>query len=172
MNQAQNGNGPNFEPGVADLIDIELHAALDYSQLVYAATAVPLSINGLAMVRVPVSLSGSYYLTIRHRNSVATTSAIPVSFGGFDFNYAFDNPAKAYGGNLLMTTDGYYLIYSGDVNQDGNIDSGDFTPIDNDQFLFISGYLATDINGDGFIDTADFSIVDNNQFNFVGSILP
>jgi len=68
--------------------------------------------------------------------------------------------------------DGYYAIYAGDVNQDGFVDSGDSTPIDNDQFMFVSGYMVTDVNGDGFVDTGDVTYVDNNQFIFVGAVLP
>jgi hypothetical protein len=58
------------------------------------------------------------------------------------------------------------------VNQDGTVDTADFTPIDNDQSSFITGYTSSDVNGDGTVDTGDFSIVDNNQFNFIGSSTP
>jgi hypothetical protein len=68
--------------------------------------------------------------------------------------------------------DSYYAIFAGDVNQDGVIDTGDMTPIENDSFNFMNGYLNTDINGDGVIDTGDMINVVNNSYNFVGSAHP
>jgi len=172
MKQANDVNGPVFATGISDVIDVELHNAADYSITEYTASAVPLSTSGVAVVNLPGSLNAGYYLTIKHRNSVTTTTANPVSFSGSDISYTFDQPSKAFGGNLLLMADGYYLIYAGDVNQDGFVDTGDTTPIDNDQFYFVSGYVVTDINGDGTVDTADGTFVDNNQFFFIGSILP
>jgi hypothetical protein len=87
-------------------------------------------------------------------------------------NYSFDNPSKAYGGNLLQMITGQFVIYSGDVNQDGVVDTADMTPIDNDSANYAAGYLDTDVNGDGVIDTADMTIVDNNAAAYVGSITP
>ncbi|MFH1119913.1 MAG: BACON domain-containing protein, partial [Bacteroidota bacterium] len=172
MKQAHDENGPVFAAGIADVIDVEFHNASEYSITEYTASGVQLSTSGDAVVNVPAFLNGSYYLTVKHRNSVRITTANPVSFPGTEITYTFDQPAKAFGGNLLLMADGYYLIYSGDVNQDGFVDTGDTTPIDNDQFYFVSGYVVTDINGDGTVDTADGTFVDNNQFFFIGSILP
>lgn len=56
-------------------------------------------------------------------------------------------------------------IFSGDVNQDGIIDAGDLSLVDNDAFNSVSGYVVADLNGDGFVDASDLSIVDNNAFN-------
>jgi hypothetical protein len=124
------------------------------------------------VVSIPPVLNGNYYITIKHRNSIETASATPISFANPVIDYAFDLPIKVYGGNLLHAYDGYYLIFGGDVNQDGVIDTADFSPVDNDQTNFVSGYVVTDINGDGIVDTGDFNTIDNNQFNFVGTVLP
>ncbi|MFH1121736.1 MAG: PKD domain-containing protein [Bacteroidota bacterium] len=172
MIEANDISGPHFGPGVADQIAIELHNQADYATIEHIVPDVNLGTNGSASVSIPSSFSGIYYLTVRHRNSLETTSSSPVSFAGPVIDYAFDAPAAAFGGNLLEMIDGQYVIYGGDVNQDGSIDTGDGTPVDNDQFNFISGYVNTDINGDGTVDTGDGTIVDNNQFNFIGTILP
>jgi len=172
MRQASDANGAHFGAGIADLIDVELHNSADYSIIEHNAANTELSTSGNATVTIPPALSSSYYITVKHRNSIETTSASPVSFAGSVISYAFDLPAKAFGGNLLQMIDGYYTIYGGDVNQDGTIDTGDGTPIDNDQFMFVMGYIVTDVNGDGTVDTADGTIVDNNQFFFVGTLLP
>ena len=60
-----------------------------------------------------------------------------------------------------------FAIYSGDINQDGIIDAGDLSLVDNDVFNSVSGYVNTDVNGDDFVDASDLSIVDNNVFNGV-----
>ncbi|MBK6966730.1 MAG: hypothetical protein IPH20_23240 [Bacteroidales bacterium] len=54
---------------------------------------------------------------MRHRNSIETTTAAPVSFAGATVNYGFGGPAQAYGGNLLLMAGGFYAIYGGDVNR-------------------------------------------------------
>jgi hypothetical protein len=172
MNQANNESGPQFAPGIADKIDVELHNALNYSFTEYVANDINLSTSGFATILFPPAANGNYYLTIKHRNSIETTSANPVSFALPVVDYSFDLPAKAYGGNLLLMIDGYYAIFGGDVNQDGSVDSGDTTPTDNDQYFYVAGYILTDINGDGIVDTADGTIIDNNQFIYVGAALP
>ena len=64
--------------------------------------------------------------------SLETTTASPVSFASNNITYSFDLPSKAYGGNLCLMIYGKYVIFSGDVNQDGTIDISDMTPVDND----------------------------------------
>jgi hypothetical protein len=172
MNQAYNETGPQYSPGVADQITVELHNAGNYSLIEHSDNNVNLGTNGKANVPVPASFPESYYITIKHRNSIETTTASPVSLAGGLINYAFDGPSKAFGGNLLLMTDGKYVIFGGDVNQDDAIDSGDVTPFDNDQFNYVSGYINTDINGDGIIDSGDGTIIDNNQFFYIGAVLP
>jgi len=172
MKQANGDLGPQYGPGIADHITVELHNAADYSVVEQSYPDVELGTDGTATVTVSSLLSDSYYVSIRHRNSVETTSALPVSFAGQTITYLFDNPAAAYGNNLKEMSDGWFAIFGGDVTQDGFVDTGDVTPLDNDQFNFMMGYVTTDVNGDGSVDTGDITIVDNNQFNFVGAALP
>ena len=172
MNQAADENGPHFATGVADQITIELHNAGNYGIIEYTDPNVYLSTSGSAQVLIPSGLNGSYYITVKHRNSIETTSASAVSFAGSVVNFAMDQPANVYGANLQYFIDGVYTIYGGDANQDGVIDTGDMTPVDNDSGNYISGYLATDINGDGVIDTADMTIVDNNSANYIAASHP
>ncbi|KAF0198739.1 MAG: alpha-amylase [Bacteroidetes bacterium] len=172
MRQARSETGPRYGTGIADLITLEFHNQSNYSIVEQSFQDLNLMTNGQCSVAVPAALSGSYYLTVKHRNSVATTSALPVSFTSQTIPYSFNAASAAFGNNLLLTSDGRYVIYGGDVNQDGSVDTGDMTPLDNDQFNFISGYVATDVNGDGSVDTGDVTIIDNNQFNFVGAAHP
>jgi len=172
MRKAQGNSGDQFPGEVADKITIELHHASDYSIVAYSFPDVDLSTSGMADITLPVSVNGSYYITIKHRNSLETTSSAPVNFGGGNVNWLFDHPSKAYGDNLLLTSDGYYVIYGGDVDQSGLVDTGDMTPVDNDASAFSTGYLTNDCDGNGSVDTADMTIVDNNSSGFVQSILP
>ncbi|MFH1120714.1 MAG: hypothetical protein V1775_12905 [Bacteroidota bacterium] len=174
MRKAQNEFGPQFPGLTADQVSIELHNTAVYSTKILTVNNVNLSTTGTAAVTMPGLYSGSYYVTVRHRNSIETTTAAPVSFAGATVNYSFDAPAKAYGGNLLqMAGPGtYYAIYGGDVNQDGSVDTGDATPVDNDSAAFVMGYVATDVNGDASVDTGDVTIIDNNGAAFVTSVTP
>jgi hypothetical protein len=171
MRAAADQNGPHWGASVADHLTVEFHDG-GTGALVYTANDVALSTTGSATFTVPGADNGNYWITVKHRNSIATASAAPVSFTGSVINYAFDAPAKAYGSNLLETADHYYVIYGGDVTQDGSVDSADYTGVDNDVMNFAAGYLSTDVNGDGSIDTGDYTIIDNNNLAFVGAAIP
>jgi len=112
----------------------------------------------------------SYYLVIKHRNSIETWSALGKSFAASLLIYNFTSAsAQAYGNNLVQVDNSplRYAIYGGDVNQDGTIEAADLSAVDNDAFNLVSGYLNTDLNGDNFVDASDLSIVDNNAFGLV-----
>lgn len=171
LNQAYNELEPQFS-GFADEITVELHNAVSYSTIEHTAV-VMLSTSGTATVNdIPAELNNACYITVKHRNSIEITTADPVSFTGDVISQSFATPADVFGGNLLLMPDGGYAIYGGDINQDGSVDGGDVTPFDNDQFNYVTGYVATDINGDAIIDSGDGTIIDNNQFNYISAILP
>ena len=172
MRQAQDAMGNHWPAGVADHITVELHDATSYATIIYSATDVPLSTTGTATLIVSGTYSGSYYITIKHRNSLETTTATAVSFAAGIVNQSYALPANVFGGNLVQMIDLSYAIYGGDVNQDGIIDGGDFAPVDNLVSLFSSGYLPEDVNGDGLIDGSDFAIIDNNSSSFIVTITP
>ena len=173
MNAVKDENGLHFGSGIADKITIELHDGSNYSNLIYMVPNVSLSTAGFATTLVPAVYNGSYYITLKHRNSISTVTSSPVSFGPVSISYNFsDNVNKAYGNNLLLMTDGKYAIYAGDANQDDIVDGGDMSAVDNQSAGFASGYLPEDVNGDGLVDGSDLSIVDNNASFFVGVALP
>ena len=172
MRQAFNESGPQFETGIADQITVTLNDPDNYSIVVHEDAGVMLNTDGSASLSVPANLNGNYYITIKHRNSIATVSAIPVTFSSGIINYAFDAQEKAFGNNLLETVDGYFVIYGGDVDQNGAVDTGDMTPVDNDSSTFSTGYLNTDCDGNGSVDTGDMTIVDNNSAAFISVITP
>jgi hypothetical protein len=138
----------------------------------YSAGGINLSTSGQAAVSVPGTNSGSYYLTVKHRNSIETVSALPLTLSGTSISYDFtDNAGKAFGDNM-KAVDGIYVLYGGDVNQDGVVDGLDMIPVDNQAANFGTGYIPEDINGDGSIDALDMIVLDNNAAGFIAAVLP
>ncbi len=173
MNKAQDENGDHFATDTADVVTIELHDMADYSVISHTINNVAVNASGQAVAgSIPYTLTGSYYITIIHRNSLETTTANPVSFAGNSISYDFSTAASQAYGNNLKGIGGTYVIYGGDVNQDDIVDTADITPVDNDSANFAAGYLVSDVNGDGITDTADMTIVDNNAAGYVGSVTP
>ena len=118
--------------------------------------------------------TGVYYVSTKHRNGLETWS----KSGGESFTlngvYQYDltsAASQAYGSNLTLKGS-KYCIYSGDVNQDGNINLSDIIDISNDLISFVTGYVVTDINGDKITDTIDQLIAYNNAINLVAVIKP
>ncbi|MBK7213136.1 MAG: hypothetical protein IPH88_07550 [Bacteroidales bacterium] len=172
MLQAMDQNGPKWMAGIADKISIELHQATDYNVIVYSLSGIELSTSGVAEIAIPAGFNGSYYLTIRHRNSIESVSSLPVSFSGNSVQYSMDTPDKVFGGNLKLMGDGNYAIWGGDADQDGLVDSSDMLIVDNDANAFVSGYLLSDLNGDGLTDASDMILLDNNASWFVSKSIP
>ncbi len=132
--------------------------------------------NGTAVITFQNASSGSYYISVNHRNTIETWSTNAIAYsGGTPVNYDFSSSInQAYGSNLILVDNSpvRYAIYSGDANQDGTVDATDLSLIDNDASAFNSGYLPTDINGDDFVDGTDYAIADNNAANFVSAVQP
>ena len=137
------------------------NAAPDYS------TKTILHTNGSASVIFPTTVvNNSFYITVKHRNSLETWSAAPVTFTtttSYNFttglaqaySNGFNQPMKNMGG-------GVYAIWSGDAMQDGTIDASDMAAVDNGASHFQYGYNPSDCNGDGATDASDMAIIDNN----------
>ncbi len=173
MNQAADATGPHWPAGVADHITIELRDQATYSTIVHTLNDVALGTDGTIIINnLPVSLNGSYFITIKHRNSIETTTPTAKSFAGSIIDHDFTTGvAQAFGSNLKLVG-GTSVIFTGDVNQDGTVDTGDMIPVDNDSFNYATGYLASDVNGDGSVDTADMIFIDNNSANYIGTQHP
>lgn len=121
--------------------------------------------SGLQFSNAP---SGTYYLQVQHRNSLQTWSKFPIGYiADTTLNYNFTvGLSQAFGDNMKQKGT-KFCIYSGDINQDGNVDGLDAAIADNQAFNFLTGYVSGDVNGNRIVDVVDISIVDNNAFNFV-----
>ncbi len=120
--------------------------------------------------------TGNYYIAVKHRNTIETWSANPVSYAsGGTVDYSFISSATQAYGNNLVNADASpvrYAIYSGDVNQDGLVDLIDIVTVYNDASGFVTGYKVSDINGDNITDLSDILITSNNSSSFVSKVTP
>ncbi|MCF8294852.1 MAG: BspA family leucine-rich repeat surface protein [Bacteroidales bacterium] len=167
MNEAYDENGIHWAEGIADHITVELHDAAAYSTIIYTASDVVLSTSGDAEISIPSEYLGSYYITIKHRNSIETVSANPVSFSTGEISQSFANPANVYGNNLIEMIDGTYCIFGGDVNQDGNVNLLDIESVNTQLIAGEIGYINQDTDGNGSIQLLDREIVSTNVLSGV-----
>jgi hypothetical protein len=162
---------------VQDTLRVYLRNSSAPFAIVDSAKAV-LNQTGYATLNFANASNGvSYYLHLKHRNSIETWSKTPQSFNSSVMTYDFSTSiSQAYGDNMIQVDTSppppRFAIYSGDVNQDGVIDGSDIQRIDNDATRFLTGYLSTDLNGDGVIDGSDASFGENNAGKFVLKITP
>ncbi len=162
-------SGPCSE---VDSVDVELHNSSSPYAKSYAYRGV-LRTDGILPCKFPASVNGQlFYIVIRHRNGVQVWSADPMLMSQtahYDFSTSAD---KAYGNNQVQVDSTVWAFYSGDFNQDENVDLLDLAILEMDINDFQYGYFATDINGDGNVDLLDNPLVENNINNFVFSVHP
>ncbi len=163
--------GINAQPGETDTIVVELHDPATYA-LVYSKKTMLLT-NGTVSSNF-TQTPGSYYIAIKHRNTLQTWSAAPVTINAASPLYDFTLAAnKAMDNNQVLIEAGKYAFFTGDLNQDDYIDGNDFPGYDTDSFNGINTvYANTDMNGDGFVDGNDFPVFDQNSYYGINSAHP
>lgn len=148
---------------VADTAEVLLASAISPFGYLHSTTGV-VNTNGtgtFTFINVPQGYS--YYIIVRHRNTLDTWSSAPVAFNALAVGYDFSSSASsAYGGNLKDLGGGRYGMFSGDVDKDGIVSLGDLQRIAFHTGSFGTGYLPEDLTGDLIIESADYSIVENN----------
>ena len=162
---------PQWGIDVADKIIVELHSASNYADIIYASPPTELSTSGIAEVIIPNNFYDSYYITVKHRNSIETTTAEPVSFAECVISYDFSSSAsQAFSENMKDIGDGVFVIYCGDFSsaatqypeipvQDGVVDDSDYFYVYYSYDAGDFGYFPQDINGDGNIDFDDIYMI-------------
>ena len=168
--KAANVNGLS---NVADTVVVELHSSVTPFNTVYSNKSV-INTEGNGNFKFPSSIIGnSYYVVVKHRNSIETWSANPVQFSSNYTSYDFTiNSNKAFGNNLINDGTGRFMMYTGDINQDGAVDFNDYPLIDISSNNGDLGYFATDLNGDASVDFNDYPTLDINSANGVLTIKP
>jgi hypothetical protein len=157
-----NGNEAvtSIPSGVVDWILLELRS--DLTTMVSRRAAFlkfdgkVVDLNGVGNVDFPGVSPGSYYVVIRHRNHLAVMTANPITLsdspGVYDFSTA---QIQAYGTNAMKDlTGGYFGMYSGDANANGQVQNNDtqnYWMLQNGQ----SGYKEADFNLNGQVQNND-----------------
>ena len=168
--RANQGNGVSITD--VDFITVELRDTTTPTTIIDSTTTI-LEANGTAMCNFMSAPNGSYYLAVKHRNSLQTWSATSVTVGPTVATYDFsDASSKAYGNNMFEVETGVWAFFTGDINQDGNIDNSDYSFWETDANEFGFGNYVTDLNGDGNVDNTDYSIWEKNANNFVYVVTP
>lgn len=164
----------NDRLNIRDTASIYLHQNTSpYNSVDSAKTVIDsLSYSGLCFFNN--TPNGKYYIVVKTRNTLETwsrnggDSVRKGAVKSFDFT---SDSSMAYGDNLIKSG-AKYCIYSGDVENSGNIDLTDIVEIFNDASIFLTGYNPTDLNGDDISDLTDILIAFNNSTNFVTLISP
>ena len=156
---------------IADTITVELYNAI--GTLAFSSVGT-INVSGLANISFPsAAIGGSYYILVKHRNSIATSSATTVAITSVGTSYNFSTAAtQAYGDNMTSDGNGVYLIYTGDINQDGSVDFNDYPNLDVASSSGVLGYDPNDLNGDASVDFNDYPLIDVNSSNGIISSLP
>jgi chitodextrinase len=153
-----------------DTITLELR---NTSNTLIGTTTAVLQTNGTAVCNFTSVPDGSYYLVVKHRNTIETWSASTQAVGAtplvYDFRTALN---KAYGNNMILLEAGTYAFYSGDINQDGFVEGLDYDSLNSDTSAFAEGFHSTDLNGDGFVEGLDYDFINANTHNFIETMHP
>lgn len=109
------------------------------------------------------TLSGSYYVVLRHRNHLPIISANAVTLPNITA-YDFSNVnTQVQGGNTtIRDVNGVRMIKTGDFDSNGILNYADYNVF---MAQFLSGnsnYVSSDANFDNNLTTADFDIYFNN----------
>ncbi len=156
----------------ADTITVELRNSSFPFSLVESKKTL-LNTVGESTVQFTNAQNGvPYYIVIKHRNSIETWSANTVQFTNGIASYDFTTAQnKAYGNNLKQIN-GKWCIYSGDVNQDGFINSIDLSEVYSDNVSGLQGYTQTDLNNDLLTEIYDLYLIFINNLLGVQKITP
>jgi hypothetical protein len=181
MTPALFNNGFTTDYSLCDTITVELHNSNFPYYSMFNVKGI-LHVNGECNIVFPQAVDNqSYYIVLRHRNSITTWSATPVLLNSSIVNYSFaDYQTKAYGNNLINLGDGNFAVYSGDISdanagrgfQDGVIESQDYSDMESAVYLTLTGYVPEDITGDGIVESSDYGLMENNVYYTIFSMKP
>jgi len=158
--------GPN---AIVDWVFVELRQAAD-DTTPFATRSALLQADGDIVDMDGVSgvdfagstvTSGNYWVVIRHRSHVRIMSASLVNIDGVTPGVYDFNSQGAYGNGIKTLLNGDKVMYEGDLNQDGAVNSADRSMIWNARNQ--TGYLVEDSTLDGFCMADDRSQNWNNK---------
>jgi len=152
-----------------DTLEVNLWSAANLSSATpdYSVRAVLHTDGSLTAVFPGATLNNSYYVALKHRNSIEVWSAEPVtiaSTSSYDFSTSMSSAySNGFNDPMKSVSGGKYALYAGDVDQDGTIDLFDTQIAENGASNLLFGYDASDCNGDGSTDIFDTQLIENNS---------
>lgn len=151
----------SLSPSLADTIQVLLYDSLMTQTF---STKIIVSTNGNASANISgITFNKGYYILLRHRNCLDTWSSTRLVLDNPTELYDFTTSGTAAAGNNMKNLgDGYFALYSGDVNKNGVIDISDHSILENQTPSFINGYHTYDLTGDNTVESADYSLLENN----------
>jgi len=171
--KVRDGGGAVFPGAISDTLSLVFRDEASPYAPAFVHKGVQLLENGSCKTAYTGFPVGNYFIDIVHRNSINTWSSVPVTLSESPYTYDFTAEAsRAWGNNLKPLGVGVYGLYSGDVNQDGAINTSDVDLISNSAATFASDYQPEDVNGDGAVDALDLIVTDNNAASSVSADRP
>jgi len=160
-----------------DTVKAYIHSNTSPYYVIDSAVSVIDSITFSGTFRFLNAASGTYYVKTKHRNSIETWSKTGGEFiiSGSTSSYDFtDNVTKAFGSNMTIADAAplRYSVFSGDIDQDGNVNLSDVLQAYNDANTFVTGYAVSDVTGNNITDLSDVILTYNNSNLFVTKVTP
>lgn len=141
-----------------DTVTVELRELNNPTNILASSKNILDSLTGFVQIIFPDMEEGTYYIVVKHRNSLETWSSTGYTFfksqiASYDFT---SSQSQAFGNNLILKGN-KYCIYSGDINQDGTINNNDMQLAVNSTGFY--GYIDADVNGDKLCNATDRQII-------------
>lgn len=156
---------------IVDWVYIELRDETTPSTVVATRSALIqkdgdiVDVDGKSNVTFDVA-AGNYYVVVQHRNHLGVMSASVLALSTTTSTYDFTSSLSNIQGGANGINDlgsGYYGLFSGDVDYNGQVQNSDITPI----LLIIgtTGYFTEDANMNGQVQNSD---IQNNLQPYMG----
>jgi len=132
-------------------------------------------VNGNSSFPFYNTSGNEYYIVIHHRNHLNIMSAVKHTFGssqGEATNIDLTISGSIYGDGYQELETGIIGMYTGDINNDGEVTTSDYTNWYNAYITGSSGYQTTDLNMDGEVITSDYTKWYNNFIVGASSSIP
>jgi|GEM_PF-3513006 len=165
-----------FPAGTIDWVYIEARNAFDENIIEDAAVGFInsdgdlISLDGTEGIIFNNITTGNYHVAIFHRNHLAVMTALPLSLPN-SMSYSFTSTANsAKGIEKLKLQNGFYVLYAGDFNGDGNINSSDYNTWAQNSAL-VGQYVGMDANGNAVVNATDYNLWYANRSKLAYSAL-
>jgi hypothetical protein len=118
-----------------------------------------------AEIGLPGVGAGDYFLMVRNRSQLAVMSNLTIQLRDSAttcYNFTDSNARYRGANSAAELVENRWGMWAGDITQDGEITTSDFTEWYNAARIGESGYTTSDLNLDGQVTTLDYTIWYNN----------